>query len=95
MADDDNNDLERVATPDNTHPAPGNREEAVPDPPATSRDPQSKNEVRIKVFLLDGKDTTITCEVPSVCVCVCVCVRERERERDRERERERMWGRAL
>lgn len=62
MADDDNNDLERVATPDNTHPAPGNREEAVPDPPATSRDPQSKNEVRIKVFLLDGKDTTITCE---------------------------------
>ena len=80
MADDSKPDLERVDNEDNgdkqpaPESAPPHREETVPDPSSPEREEQlNKNEVRIKVILLDGKDTTITCQVTTSSQCILLC----------------------
>ena len=44
-------------------PAPSHGDGVTPDPQTSSNRGGNKKEVKIKVFLLDGTDTTITCQV--------------------------------
>lgn len=69
MADSGQADVERVDNEDNGDNQPTRedgspqREELAPDPSPAREEQLNKNEVRIKLLLLDGKDTTITCQV--------------------------------
>lgn len=69
MADSVKPDVERVNDDDNSDNQPAGEaasphpEKTVPDPSHEEEEQLNKNEVRIKVVLLDGKDTTITCQV--------------------------------
>jgi hypothetical protein len=70
MADDAQLAVEKTGTAEASSPAPAEnvedpaapREEIVPDPPSQPQSGSNKNEVQIKILLLDGTETTITCQ---------------------------------
>lgn len=72
---------QRTSPPPSPPPSPS-REPIVPDPVTEESGVAvgNKNEVTIKVVLLDGSDTTFTCQVRLCgCVWVFICLCEFER----------------